>query len=365
MKHVVLYREPGRYAAWPANYGIWSWGDEIVVGFTSGYHLNDGGFHARDKTKPFTAMQARSLDGGDTWTTEPMPLRTPGNHGLSTGEHAAAAAGGTGGVAEDRNEPVPYPGGTDFTHPDFAMLFARKDLTGGAMSWFYTSTDRCRSWQGPYALPTMGLVGISARTDYIVAGPRELLLFLTAPTIPGTETGSRTFCARTVDGGLTFDFVSWIGDAPEGGFDIMPAGVRLADGRLLVATRDRRVAADRSDNWIDLYGSADNGASWRYMSRPVPESGNGGNPPTLTRLADGRLCLTYGFRNAPYGIRARLSEDDGQTWGADIVLRQDAGSHDIGYTRTVQRPDGKLVTAYYYNDAMGGSCYIAATIWTP
>ena len=47
MEHITLYREPGRYAGWPANYGIWAWGDEIVVGFAAGYHDPDGGFHAR------------------------------------------------------------------------------------------------------------------------------------------------------------------------------------------------------------------------------------------------------------------------------------------------------------------------------
>ena len=29
--HRKVYFEPGRYGGWPANYGIWSWGDEIVV----------------------------------------------------------------------------------------------------------------------------------------------------------------------------------------------------------------------------------------------------------------------------------------------------------------------------------------------
>jgi hypothetical protein len=364
MKHVVLYREEGRYAAWPANYGIWSWGDEIVVGFTSGYHLSDGGFHARDKSKPFTAMQSRSLDGGETWTTEEMPLRTPGNKGLSTGEHTEAVPGSADGTANE-NEMMPFPGGVDFTHPDFAMIFARQDLTGGSTSWFYTSTDRCRSWQGPYLLPMMDLVGISARTEYIVSGPEECLLFLTAPTIPGTETGSRVFCARTRDGGRTFEFVSWIGPELDNGFNIMPAGVRLSDSHLLAATRDRRVAGESSANWIDLYGSSDNGATWSYMNRPVTDTGNGGNPPTLTQLQDGWLCMTYGYRNAPYGIRAKLSEDNGLTWGDEITLREDAGSHDIGYTRTVQRADGTLVTVYYFNDQMGGSCYIAATLWKP
>ena len=44
MKHVIVYKEVGRYAGWPANYGIWSWGDEIVTGFTLGFHNNEADF---------------------------------------------------------------------------------------------------------------------------------------------------------------------------------------------------------------------------------------------------------------------------------------------------------------------------------
>ena len=36
LKNVTIYRESGRFAGWPANYGIWSWENEIVVGFTVG-----------------------------------------------------------------------------------------------------------------------------------------------------------------------------------------------------------------------------------------------------------------------------------------------------------------------------------------
>jgi hypothetical protein len=43
----------------------------------------------------------------------------------------------------------------------------------------------------------------------------------------------------------------------------------------------------------------------------------------------------------------------------------DASDWDLGYTRTVQRPDGKLVTVYYYNDATSTERYIGATIWVP
>ena len=66
IKHVVVFRDPTRYAGWPANYGIWVWGEEIVSGFTLGFHDLDAGLHYRDKTKAFITMQCRSYNGGDT-----------------------------------------------------------------------------------------------------------------------------------------------------------------------------------------------------------------------------------------------------------------------------------------------------------
>ena len=88
IQHVTVYRDPERYAGWPANYGIWAWDDEIVVGFTLGYPDPGGGFHRRDRKRPFVTMQARSLDGGETWQVGPCPCPTPGGRGLlSADEH--------------------------------------------------------------------------------------------------------------------------------------------------------------------------------------------------------------------------------------------------------------------------------------
>jgi len=33
LKSVVVFEQEGRFGGWPANHGIWSWGDEILVGF--------------------------------------------------------------------------------------------------------------------------------------------------------------------------------------------------------------------------------------------------------------------------------------------------------------------------------------------
>ena len=364
MQHITLYRQPGRYAGWPANYGIWSWGDEIVVGFTLGYFDMAGGFHTRDKSKPFLAIQARSLDGGLTWAVQPTPCRTPGNRGsLSADEHQSPELR-VAPVLEGENAPVPCPGGIDFGHPDFALMCARTGLNAGARSWFYVSCDRCRSWQGPYWVPEFGLPGIAARTDYQISGPSECTLFLTAAKTNGKE--GRPFCIRTSDGGKTFRFLSWIGPEPAG-FAIMPASLRLATGRILAAVRCHQGALQTAGerNWIDLYASDDDAQTWQLMAQPVANTGQGGNPPTLTRLQDGRLCITYGYRAAPYGIRAMLSADDGATWGDERILRADGGAHDLGYPRTIQRPDGSLVTVYYFNDRPEGERYIVATLWRP
>jgi hypothetical protein len=64
-------------------------------------------------------------------------------------------------------------------------------------------------------------------------------------------------------------------------------------------------------------------------------------------------------------MRAKLSANSGATWGEEIVLRGDGRTWDLGYPQMVQRPDGKLVTVYYYTTADHPEQHIAATIWDP
>ena len=48
-----------------------------------------------------------------------------------------------------------------------------------------------------------------------------------------------------------------------------------------------------------------------------------------------------------------------------MTLRDDAVDWDLGYPRAVQRADGVIVTAYYYNDRKSPERYIAASLWKP
>ena len=145
----------------------------------------------------------------------------------------------------------------------------------------------------------------------------------------------------------------------------MPSSVRLSNTEIVTAVRHED-SQRKGPNWIDAYATADNGATWRYLGRPAPDTGDkSGNPPSMIRLRDCRLAITYGLRAPPFEIRARLSSDGGKTWSPDILLRGDAGAWDIGYTRTVQRADGKIVTAYYWATAPQKERTIEATIWDP
>src|SRR5436309_41302 len=71
IRHVKVYAQPGRFGGWPANHGLWAWGDEILVGFSAGYARDNGpGRHAIDHDRPEEHLLARSKDGGRTWAVE-------------------------------------------------------------------------------------------------------------------------------------------------------------------------------------------------------------------------------------------------------------------------------------------------------
>jgi hypothetical protein len=345
---------------------MWAWGDEIVVGFTQCTHLTGAGFHARTRELPAYPFQSRSLDGGRTWTTMRTPAASPGGRGFSADEHMIPALKVATAIEQGLGPlPGPCPGTIDFTSPNFALMCARTGLGGGTRAWFYLSDDRAHTWQGPYSLPMFGQTGIEARTDCIINGPNDCLIFTAAATEEGEE-GKGVLMARTTDGGQSFHLVSWVGQSERAEL-IMPSSVRLNATTLLTAIRCsvRKGEFEKVPTWIDLYASTDNGATFHHLTRPVPDAGSGGNPPALTRLQDGRLCLVYGYRAVPFGIRARLSEDGGKTWGDAIHLRDDGGSSDIGYPRTIQRPDGTLVTTYYFNEHPDTERYIGAILWRP
>lgn len=68
LRHGIVFQEEGKFGGWPANGGMWQWGDEILVCFTKADHKEQAG-HTFDKSTARNTF-GRSLDGGLTWTLE-------------------------------------------------------------------------------------------------------------------------------------------------------------------------------------------------------------------------------------------------------------------------------------------------------
>lgn len=351
VKHYAVFQENGKFAAWPANHGIWSWGDEILVGFQIADH-RDGRGHTWDSTTSLHYF-ARSLDGGENWTLE---------NALDKGFTARATGHNPGDMQREPrrlNKPI------DFSHPDLAFTFRRTTNSRGP-SHFYYSYNRGHDWNGPFLFPSLGTRGIATRTDYTVLDEKTLVAFLTTAKDDGQIGWSAM--AKTEDGGLNWEKLSWIDPDPVGQ-TIMPAGLKLSSGDWLAVVRK---TGDRSQpgarKWLAAYLSQDEGESWEWISDPADELGWNSNAPALLELSDSRLALIYAVRGRPSHIEARYSSDNGLSWSeAQVVRGNDGANRDVGYVRAVERYDGKIVAVYYYNHAYTELPYryIAATIFSP
>ncbi len=354
IQHQKIYYEEGRFAGWPANNGIWIWGNEILVGFIEAAHRDTEGFHTYDRNTARNKY-ARSLDGGETWTIE---------DGYEAGQTGYAYDHSIPKEQAETPVNLQQPMG-DFTDPGFAITFMRENYHNGP-STFYYSMNRGKQWEGPYNFPNLNTNGVGTRTDYIVEGPQTLSAFMNVAKDNDRE--GRVIYTKTSDGGLNWEVVSWIGEEPAG-FDIMPSTVRISPNELYTVMRSRDPEPRR--DFLKAFRSTDNGASWEEEVNPSFDTGNGGSPPTLVKMNDGRLALAYIFRSE-FGSRVhlRFSEDKGRTWSNEITLRSgQEATKDVGYPRMVQRPDGKLVIIYYWNNALNPNStpyrYIASTIIDP
>lgn len=250
------------------------------------------------------------------------------------------------------------------------MFLRTSDHVGPSI--FHTSIDRGKSWNGPYLFPELDTPGMVTRTDYLVLGPQDMLVFLSVGKPSGLE--GRVACARTTDGGKTWKRLSWVGPEPapdKGHFIIMPATVKLGPEKLLTVVRHR----EGQQFGLSVYASEDLGHSWTHL--PTPQLGNlpgqNGepihNPPALIQLTDGRLCLAYGVRETPARLYVRFSGDQGRSWGKAWILNGgiDTGK-DMGYPRLCQRADGQVLALYYFNHALKETPsyrHILATVFDP
>lgn len=197
--------------------------------------------------------------------------------------------------------------------------------------WLIRSTDGGKSW--------------SQRIPTVVNSPHGPVQLKDGRLLYAGKqlwtTDKKIGVAESKDDGLTWQ---WLAEIPtrkgdKNAYHELHA-VEAADGTLIVQIRNHNEANKGETLQTE---SSDGGKTWSE-----PHSiGVWGLPSHLLRLRDGRLLMTYGHRRKPYGNQARLSTDNGKTWGEAMILSGDGIGGDLGYPSTVELADGILLTVWY------------------
>ncbi len=181
------------------------------------------------------------------------------------------------------------------------------------------------------------------------------------------QTKDRIECHKFVNG--KFEFVSAIENIP-GVLSCEPAAIET-DGKIIVHIRVQNEQQNEDDGVFTIFQceSSDGGKTFT-KPRQILED-RGGAPAHIMKHSSGVLVSVYGHRKEPFGIRAMISRDGGETWDTDYVLYDGAISLDLGYPASVERKDGTILTVFYerescwdnfYSESSGGSV-IKQIIW--
>jgi hypothetical protein len=258
------------------------------------------------------------------------------------------------GLARNQDLLVLCSGWTNIKHPDRPKQAAfRDDILS---TWVCRSRDGGRTWMQhkEFPRPEAGWTEFIPFGDIVVGegGSLHASCYGGEFTDPAQSTKIKSFRAwhfRSDDDGHSWRQVSTIGP-------------RHNETHLLRLGGTRWLAAARIDA-MELFRSDDDGLTWNGPQRVTGRNEINGH---LLRLADQRLVLTYGNRvKDQFGVLARMSRDEGRTWGVPLRLAHSLES-DCGYPSSIQRPDGRIVTAFYSKRSADCDRYHMGTaIWTP
>lgn len=373
--HAVVYRHDDEFCSWPYTSGFWENAEgTLIANFATrnvSYNSGDAIRHdvlGQNSSNPRT-VTVRSKDRGKTWD------------GANPQYNMMAGPGGAGGARQMAEMPSAFDAPVNYL--DRNVL-----VSSGSGGGFATSTARAtlqlsrdggKSWGPTVLLPSEGIYSMTGTQGVLVRPDGRCLLFLFS--VEKDNSNRRPLVYGSTNGGREFHFVSYVvpkrdpwgqadGDYSDPSVAFVghrwfyPRGYMLPNGRILCTVRCQRDPTGVM--WSEIYHSDDGGESWDFLSR----INDFGAPCNLVFMPDGRIVAVYGYRLAPSGIRARVSADDGKSWGGEIVVRDDGGSWDLGYPNSWYAGDGMVGTLYYFNSkddriqANGGVRHIQRSIFS-
>ncbi len=400
-RHTIVHRDEQMYLYATNRGGIWNFGDgEIAVAYLAvpmDYNvMREGpgvnwsrhcggphsmwGHHERWGNESGVII-SRSFDSGETWPDEERQWIW--NNGRTAdeildwlrprdrAEREEIDLGETDSIIHFcHGTYLKWPIGGVGREPDSFALGRRQHMPTLSLR----SRDRGRTWEkhatiidNPRWAPNGGYLGTNlgyVRFDNGVLGHTGAIYWRHAQCF-----------YVSYDNGISWEFCSEVArvsshltrSAPgDEGVGYNYSGVhRLPDGRVMCSMHKH------PPEMPCVAFSEDDGMTWsqpRFVTSPGNHYGNMADPeperplndpvranrrrcPSTLVLRDGRILVLFARRTASpgnRGIMGVVSEDLGETWSEEFVVRGDAYGWDMGYQVLTELNDGRIFVAYWF-----------------
>lgn len=357
IRDLVLYADPLYHCAFPSV--VCRPDGELIVAFRRAPNRLALGESKNNHVDPNSQLVAvRSRDAGETWSANPALIYA---HPLGGSQDPC--------LLQLRNgELLCFSYGWSFLRPDgvaalkppFLQNYPGSIFTGG---YYVRSADGGRTWSDALYPPHLDVEVL--RDPYghpvpaynrgaLVEGRDGRIFWAVAATDSMTPRKISVHLLTTADHGATWTHGPVIASDPKIHFD---------ETSIYETPKGDLVAFLRSEKFEDqacLARSTDGGKTFQ----PYQSMGFQGHPLHALRLPDNRVLLTYGYRHAPLGIRARIlnAECTDAATAPEIVLRDDGATTDLGYPWSAVIDSHHALVVYYFNSATRPLQHIAATV---
>jgi sialidase-1 len=354
LKDIVIYEDPMFYSTFPSV--VRRSNGEILVAFRRAPDRKIFGEKINYHKDPNSyLMMVRSTDA-ETWTKEPELIYA---HPFGGSQdpcllqlHDGRLLCTSYGWALVRSDGIPnlkkpYAGGNDGI------------FLGGYLLW---SEDGGKKWQGPVYPPNItpeknysatGVPLPAYNRGALCEGKNGRIFWVVAASDSSSLNKTSTYLLISDDKGITWKYSCPVATDEKASFN---------ETSVYETPKGDIVAFLRTENMDDhacIARSTDGGKTfnkWQSM-------GFLGHPLNALCLPDKRVLLTYGYRHKPFGIRGRIlnAECTDFATAPEIILRDDGGNGDIGYSWPVLLDKNRVLVTYYFNKE-NGTRYIAGTI---
>ncbi|SDL63451.1 BNR repeat-like domain-containing protein [Daejeonella rubra] len=343
-KDILIYKNPDFYVAFPSI--IKRPNGEFLLAFRSAPDRKIFGEKSSSHVDPNSYLVSLRSKDGENWTKEPDLLYA---HPFGGSQDPC--------LLQLRNGTILCASyGWAFLRPEgMKNLKTPHFIAGEAVflgGYLVRSRDGGRKWEGPHYplhiepeinINPMGKPVPAYNRGALVEGKSGRIFWAAAASDAPGKTSVHLISSD--DKGLTWNYSSPVA---------VDEKISFNETSVYETPKGDLVAFLRTAGFGDqacIARSTDGGktfSKWESM-------GFKGHPMNALRLPDNRVLITYGYRHKPYGIRARIlnAECTDFATAPEVILREDGGNGDIGYTWPVQLDKKRVLVVYYFNTDNG------------